>query len=103
MAFLFFYTLIFALFFLKAWCEYDEAMYLIPGLTILFIIGLKDDLVVLSPYTKLIAQIIAITFIISNESFIIHSLNGFLGINDIPHLYILCHCRVYHVNYYQCL
>lgn len=80
----FFYTLIFALFFLKTLCEHDEAIYVIPGLTILFIIGLKDDLVVLSPYTKLIAQVIAITFIISNESFTIHSLNGFLGIEDVP-------------------
>ena len=80
----FYYTLIFALFFLKTWCEYNEAIYFIPGLTILFIIGLKDDLVVLSPYTKLTAQIIAITFIISNSSFTIHSLNGFLGIYEIP-------------------
>ncbi|MFI1772650.1 MraY family glycosyltransferase [Thalassobellus citreus] len=80
----FFYTLIFVLFFLRNWCEYDESIFIIPGLTILFIIGLKDDLVVLSPYAKLIAQIIALTFIISNESFTIHSLNGFLGINEIP-------------------
>ncbi|MBJ6368161.1 undecaprenyl/decaprenyl-phosphate alpha-N-acetylglucosaminyl 1-phosphate transferase [Snuella sp. CAU 1569] len=80
----FFYVLIFALFFLRNWCEYSEAIYLIPGLTILFIVGLKDDLVVLSPYTKLIAQILAVTFIISNESFTIHSLHGFLGIDQIP-------------------
>ncbi|MDD7885916.1 MraY family glycosyltransferase [Flavivirga sp. 57AJ16] len=80
----FFYTLIFALFFLRVWCDHGEAMYLIPGLTILFIIGLKDDLVVLSPYAKLIAQVIAIIFVISNESFTIYSLNGFLGIDDIP-------------------
>lgn len=80
----FFYTLIFSLFFLRAWSEYDEAFYLIPGLTILFIIGLKDDLVVLSPYTKLIAQIMAISFVISNESFTIYSLNGFFGIEEIP-------------------
>ena len=80
----FFYALIFALFFLKTWCLNDEAFYIIPGLTILFIIGLKDDLVVLSPYTKLVSQIIAITFIISNPSFTIHSLNGFFGIYEIP-------------------
>lgn len=80
----FFYALIFALFFLRTWCNHQEAIYVIPGLTILFIIGLKDDLVVLSPYTKLIAQFIAIVFIISNESFTIQSLNGFLGIQDIP-------------------
>ena len=80
----FFYVLIFALFFMRSWCDYDESIYLVPGLTILFIIGLKDDLVVLSPYAKLIAQFIAIVFILSNESFMIHSLNGFLGINEIP-------------------
>ena len=84
----FFYTLILALFFLKNWDTNDEVIYFIPGLTILFITGLKDDLVVLSAFTKLIAQIIAIAFILSNESFMIHSLNGFLGINEIPvHIY----------------
>ncbi|MCX2764289.1 undecaprenyl/decaprenyl-phosphate alpha-N-acetylglucosaminyl 1-phosphate transferase [Aquimarina muelleri] len=80
----FFYTLIFALFFLKGWDKYDEAIYFIPGLTILFIVGLKDDLVVLSPYTKLIAQLVSILFILSNESFMIHSLNGFFGVYEIP-------------------
>lgn len=80
----FFYVLIFALFFLRAWCDYDESIYLIPGLTILFIIGLKDDLVVLSPYSKLIAQVLAIIFILSNDSFTIYSLNGFFGIDEIP-------------------
>ena len=40
----FFYTLILALFFLKTWGNHDEAIYFIPGLTILFIVGLKDDL-----------------------------------------------------------
>ncbi|MDH7446372.1 glycosyltransferase family 4 protein [Aquimarina sp. 2201CG14-23] len=80
----FFYTLVFALFFLHNWDNYDEAIYFIPGLTILFMIGLKDDLVVLSPYAKLIAQLIAVVFIISNESFTINSLNGFLGIYEIP-------------------
>ncbi|MBW1293907.1 undecaprenyl/decaprenyl-phosphate alpha-N-acetylglucosaminyl 1-phosphate transferase [Aquimarina litoralis] len=83
----FFYTLIFTLFFLHNWDTYDEAIYFIPGLTILFIIGLKDDLLVLSPYTKLAAQLTAIVFILSNESFRINSLNGFLGIYEIP-LYV---------------
>jgi len=80
----FFYTLILALFFLKKWAIFDESIYFIPGLTILFIIGLKDDLVVLSPYTKLAAQLVSIIFILSNESFMIHSLDGFLGIYEVP-------------------
>jgi UDP-GlcNAc:undecaprenyl-phosphate GlcNAc-1-phosphate transferase len=81
----FFYTLIFALFFIKGYSISNEAMYIIPGITILFIVGLKDDLVVLSAGTKLIAQIVAVTFILTNDSFIIYSLNGFLNIYEIPH------------------
>ena len=81
----FFYTLIFALFFLRILDDCNsEAIFFIPGLTILFIVGLKDDLVVLSPLTKLIAQLVAVLFILSNESFQITSLNGFLGVYDIP-------------------
>jgi len=81
----FFYTLILALFFIKDRALFDEAMYIIPGLTILFIVGLKDDLVVLSPGSKLIAQFIAIVFILINEGFTIYSLNGFLNIYEIPY------------------
>jgi len=86
----FFYTLIFALFFINGRDAFDEAMYIIPGLTILFIVGLKDDLVVISPGAKLLSQVLAITFILANPSFTIHSLNGFLNINEIPYyLYLI--------------
>ena len=86
----FFYTLIFALFFISGRDTFDETIYIIPGLTILFIVGLKDDLVVLSPGSKLIAQVLAVAFILANESFTIHSLNGFLNINEIPYyLYLV--------------
>lgn len=81
----FFYCLIFALFFIKDRAEFSEAIYIIPGLTILFIVGLKDDMVVLSPGSKLIAQVIAIAFILVNDSFTIQSLNGFLNIYEIPY------------------
>ena len=80
----FFYTLIFALFFLKSFASEEETMFFIPGLTILFIVGLKDDLVVLSPYSKLIAQLISVIFILSNEIFTINSLHGFFGVYEIP-------------------
>lgn len=81
----FFYTLIIALFFIKSWNSFEEAIYIIPGLTILFIVGLKDDLVVISPGAKLITQVFAIAFILANPSFTIDSLNGFLNIHEIPH------------------
>ncbi|MBD1260007.1 undecaprenyl/decaprenyl-phosphate alpha-N-acetylglucosaminyl 1-phosphate transferase [Maribacter polysiphoniae] len=85
----FYYTLIFALFFIRGRDLYDEAMYIIPGLTILFIVGLKDDLVVISPGAKLIAQACALTFILINPSFTITSLNGFLNIYEIPYFIYL--------------
>ena len=86
----FFYTLIFALFFINDWNALNETLYIIPGLTILFIIGLKDDLVVLSPGAKIMSQILAISFILVNDSFTIFSLNGFLNINEIPYfLYLI--------------
>ncbi len=86
----FYYTLIFALFFIHAKGEFNEAIYIIPGLTILFIVGLKDDLVVISPGAKLITQCFAIAFILANPSFDINSLHGFLNIYEIPHyLYLI--------------
>ncbi len=85
----FFYCLIFALFFIKDRAEHLEFIYIVPGLTILFIVGLKDDLVVLSPGSKLIAQMCAIAFVLANNSFVIESLNGFLNINEIPYFLYL--------------
>lgn len=81
----FYYTLVFALFFIHGRAAFNEAIYIIPGLTILFIVGLKDDLVVISPGAKLMAQICAIAFILANPSFTIESLNGFLNIHEIPY------------------
>jgi len=60
------------------------SIYIIPGLTILFLTGLKDDIVVISPASKLSAQIIASIFVLSNEVMQIQGLNGFLGIHEIP-------------------
>ncbi|MBS9461259.1 undecaprenyl/decaprenyl-phosphate alpha-N-acetylglucosaminyl 1-phosphate transferase [Flagellimonas sp. 389] len=85
----FYFTLIFAFFFIKNWQVSNEVIYIIPGLTILFIVGLKDDLVVLSPGSKLIAQTLAIAFVLANNSFVIESLNGFLNIYEIPYFLYL--------------
>lgn len=56
---------------------------LIPGLTILFIIGLKDDLVMVNPSTKIIAQLISSIFFVFHNSFSILNLRGFLWIHDL--------------------
>ena len=57
---------------------------IIASTTILFIAGLKDDLVVLSPRAKIISQLVAITFILVNSEIYIVNFYGFLGITDVP-------------------
>jgi UDP-GlcNAc:undecaprenyl-phosphate GlcNAc-1-phosphate transferase len=56
---------------------------IIPGLTILFIIGVKDDLVMVNPSTKIMAQIIASSFFIFHESFNLINLRGFLWVFEL--------------------
>jgi len=58
--------------------------HLIAGLTILFMVGLKDDLVISSTRVKLIGQILAMSFIIFSPALQITSLNGFFNIYEIP-------------------
>lgn len=56
---------------------------LIPGLTILFIVGLKDDILVLAPLSKLLAQTLAAVLFVYHYSKTINTLYGFLGIEDL--------------------
>lgn len=79
----FFITLVLGLYFIQSFDEYSLAMTIIPGLLILFIIGLKDDLVVLSPLTKIGAQLAAVGFILVHQQFQIHEFNGFWGIEEL--------------------
>lgn len=66
--------------------QYDKSSIfpnLIPGLTILFIIGLKDDLVMVNPSTKIIAQLTAAFFFVFHNSFSLLNLRGFMWLHDI--------------------
>ena len=84
----FYVSLVLGLYFLHDEKNIHEIMSLIPGLLILFIVGLKDDLVVLSPFSKLLAQLVAISFVLVEPTFQIQELHGFLGFENVP-MYIL--------------
>lgn len=56
---------------------------LIPGLTILFIVGLKDDILALAPLSKLLAQGLASVLFVYHYSKTINTLYGFMGIEDL--------------------
>lgn len=83
----FFIVTILGMYFLQRYDHTGMTMALIPGLLILFIIGLKDDLVVLSPVSKLGAQLAAVSFVLMDPAFQIDSLHNFMGIENI-NLYI---------------
>ncbi len=79
----FYIVVMISLYFLKKYDVSDVAYSITPALLILFIIGLKDDLTVLTALTKLISQIIAVGFILMNPAFQITELNGFLNIEEV--------------------
>ncbi|MDO6743448.1 MraY family glycosyltransferase [Tenacibaculum soleae] len=79
----FFITIILSFFFLKKWDTESFSLNLMVSLTVLFIIGLKDDLIAVSAKTKALAQVLAISFLIYDNNLLIESLGGFLGVTAI--------------------
>ena len=80
----FFISTIICLFFLQYYDASAMSMNIIVALTILFITGIKDDLMVLGPKTKMLAQIIAFTFLLVNPDLHIVNWHGFLGFTAVP-------------------
>lgn len=80
----FFVTLILAISLIQV-LELDSVgNHLIAALTILFMVGIKDDLVVSTARVKLAGQIMAIGFLVFSPGLEIDNLHGFLGFNAIP-------------------
>lgn len=62
--------------------ELPELVYIIMAVTLMFFVGLKDDILTLSPWKKLTAQIISAAFIIFLAKIQFTNLHGFLGIGE---------------------
>lgn len=56
---------------------------------IIFFIGIKDDIVVISPLKKLIAQLISAAIIIHFGGVRLDNMYGFFGINEVPYIFSL--------------
>jgi len=54
-------------------------------ISVMFVVGLRDDLIELKPISKLIAQLVPAILLIYLTSLVFTSLNGFLGITAIPY------------------
>ncbi|KAB1153288.1 undecaprenyl/decaprenyl-phosphate alpha-N-acetylglucosaminyl 1-phosphate transferase [Tenacibaculum aiptasiae] len=79
----FYITIILSFFFLKKWDSDLFSLNLMVSITVLFIIGLKDDLIAISAKTKALAQILAISFLVFDNGLMTDTLGGFLGITNV--------------------
>lgn len=80
----FFLSIISVLFFIKNQDIDNIGLNLIAAITVVFIIGLKDDLVISTPKAKTLGQLIAISALLLNDSMQTISLEGFLGLESPP-------------------
>lgn len=80
----FFMTLVLVISMFQSFQMEPIGNHFIAGLTILFMVGLKDDLVVSTARAKLLGQLIAISFIVFSPEMAVTNLHGFLGVYHIP-------------------
>jgi UDP-N-acetylmuramyl pentapeptide phosphotransferase/UDP-N-acetylglucosamine-1-phosphate transferase len=66
-----------------------EFQYFIAATMVIFFLGLKDDILVISPIKKFIGQVLAAFLIIYDGRIQIRSMHGFLGINELPEMFSL--------------
>ena len=80
----FYIIFIFGLYFNDQFDEFNVSMSILPGITLMFFLGLKDDLVALSSRVKFCGQILACLFVLYHYKFEIESFHGFFGIYNLP-------------------
>jgi UDP-GlcNAc:undecaprenyl-phosphate/decaprenyl-phosphate GlcNAc-1-phosphate transferase len=71
------------------WMDITDAnsvRWLVLSLIIIFFLGLKDDVVTISPYKKLLGEIVAAGILIINGNVRIHNLQGLLSIYELPYV-----------------
>src|SRR6201995_3002854 len=69
--------------------EATEIQYFIAASFVIFFLGLKDDILVISPVKKFIGQVLAAFIIIYYGNTQIRSMHGFLGIYQLPEMFSL--------------
>jgi UDP-N-acetylmuramyl pentapeptide phosphotransferase/UDP-N-acetylglucosamine-1-phosphate transferase len=64
----------------------SNLIFLFASMTILFFIGVKDDILVIAPDKKLIGELFAILILVMLGDMRFSNLHGFMGINHLPYL-----------------
>lgn len=66
---------------------FGELQYILASCVILFLIGVKDDLVAISPTKKFVAQILCALILVYKSHIRITSLHGIFGIHELPEMF----------------
>jgi len=64
--------------------EFGDAQYIIAAMVIILFIGMKDDILIIAPLTKLAGQFVSTIILVTVGDIRITNLHGLLGIYDIP-------------------
>jgi len=71
------------IFSLLFWADIENIQYLLVSILIVFFVGVIDDLLVLSPFKKIVGQVIATSIIIFLGDLQIDNMHGVLGVYDL--------------------
>src|SRR5580692_10914204 len=69
--------------------QYADLQYYIAASFVIFFLGLKDDILIISPVKKFIGQVLAAFIIIYYGNIQIRSMHGFLGLYQLPEMFSL--------------
>jgi UDP-N-acetylmuramyl pentapeptide phosphotransferase/UDP-N-acetylglucosamine-1-phosphate transferase len=69
--------------------QFDDLQYFIAASFVIFFLGLKDDILIISPVKKFIGQVLAAFIIIYYGNIQIRSMHGFLGVYQLPEMFSL--------------
>jgi UDP-N-acetylmuramyl pentapeptide phosphotransferase/UDP-N-acetylglucosamine-1-phosphate transferase len=67
----------------------SEFQFFIAASLVIFFLGIKDDILIISPLKKFIGQVLAAFLIIYKGGVQIRSMHGFLGIYELPEVFSL--------------
>lgn len=73
--------------FIISFYSQPDFQYFFAAMLVIFFLGLKDDILVLSPSKKFMGQVIASFLIVYKGELTINHMHGFLGLNEIPELF----------------
>ncbi len=74
------------IFSLLFWSNLPNLQFILASITIIFLAGIIDDLLSLTPYKKIIIQVISILLLIYGADVRIDSMHGVLGIYELPYI-----------------